>query len=128
MSKDKQNKHELARSKQKFNKSKDKNYVVVCLITACVAAIILIVAAIISSKYFDFYIDNKDIVLTFVGIIATFIVVTNYAQVLQIKKDFEQKLDETNLKQQNYAKNIRASVKKSIMSDLENKYELKEKL
>ncbi len=68
------------------------NYVRASILVACVAAIILIVAAVISSKCFDFYIDNKDVVLTFVGIIATFIVVTNYAQVIEIKKNFDQQV------------------------------------
>lgn len=71
------------------------NYVLVSLFVASVAAILLIVAAVISSKCFDFYIDNKDVVLTFVGIIATFIVVTNYAQVIEIKHQFSERAKET---------------------------------
>jgi len=63
------------------------NAVAVSLVTACIAAVLFIVTALVLSKCFDFYICNENIVLVFVGILATFVVVTNYAQVVQIRKD-----------------------------------------
>lgn len=39
-------------------------------------------------------INNNDIIFTFIGVIATFIVVTNYSQVQEAKKNVEQKLED----------------------------------
>lgn len=68
------------------------NYVVKALFTAVVAAMIFIGAVIFASKKYDFNITPDSIVLTFVGILATFLVITNYAQVIDIKKDFHRRV------------------------------------
>lgn len=41
-------------------------------------------------------IDNDNTVLTFVGILATFVVISNYAQVQQIRNDFKKETNKLN--------------------------------
>lgn len=103
-----QRKQELLQEEKKsinpYNKNKE-NYVKKALITAVAAALLFIIAAIIADKRWGLAISPDNVVLTFVGILATFIVVTNYAQVLDIKRDLDQKvaLLERRMKQQQRA-------------------------
>jgi hypothetical protein len=57
-----------------------------------VCAFIFWFLAVISYKYFGFALSPDNVVVTFVGILATFVVVSNYMQVLEIKKEFETKI------------------------------------
>jgi len=58
-------------------------------------AIVFWCLAVCAFKFFSFgIIDAQGIVLSLVGILATFVVVSNYAQVLTIKQDFERKITE----------------------------------
>ena len=79
----------------KQRKPSEKNYtewsVVKILIIVLCAAILFIGFAITAKYLWGFEVENSEIVLTFVGIIATFVVVSNYAQVNEIKKDLYQK-------------------------------------
>lgn len=90
--------NELAKERHKLMSEAERyggiwdNYVVKALCTAVAAAIIFIGAAIYASKKYDFNITPDNIVLTFVGIIATFLVITNYAQVIDIKRDFHRRV------------------------------------
>ncbi|MBP1638943.1 MAG: hypothetical protein H6Q17_526 [Bacteroidetes bacterium] len=68
---------------------KNKNY---WLFGASILLLIISIALNISS----FVLTNEAIVLVFVGILATFIVVGNYAQVAEIKKEFQDKIKEIN--------------------------------
>lgn len=90
--------NELAKERHKLMSEAERyggvwdNYVVKALFTAVVAAMIFIGAVIFASKKYDFNITPDSIVLTFVGILATFLVITNYAQVIDIKKDFHRRV------------------------------------
>jgi hypothetical protein len=67
------------------------------LLTSIVGAIIFIGAMILFQRCFGFeasYENGTTIVLGFVGIAATFIVVSNYAQVREIERKFENKVNE----------------------------------
>jgi peptidoglycan hydrolase CwlO-like protein len=44
-------------------------------------------------------VTSDHIVLTFVGVLATFIVVSNYAKVRETKREFEKKIDEVKIVQ-----------------------------
>lgn len=79
-----------------YKLKRGENYVQKALLTAVGAAVLFIGMAIIANKQWGLAISPDNVVLTFVGILATFIVVTNYAQVLDIKselKDEIRKLD-----------------------------------
>lgn len=68
------------------------NSVAVALVTAIVVATLFILIIVISKKTLGSNtICPENVVLTFVGILSTFIVVTNYAQVVNIKDEFSQK-------------------------------------
>jgi hypothetical protein len=62
-------------------------------ILVLVTIVFWIVAAIVSN-WFGFYISDTNIVLTFIGVLATFVVISNYAQVQEIKKVFDDKIKE----------------------------------
>jgi len=86
---------------------KDKWFYVKLLSVMLGGSIVFWGLAICSFKFFSFgIIDPQGIVLVFVGILATFVVVSNYAQVLTIKQDFESKITEI---EQNSEKKIKAS-------------------
>lgn len=82
------------------------NYVAVSLVVASVSAALFIVASLII-YHCGVPIRLDNVVLTFVGIIATFLVVTNYAQVLEIKKEFEQKTENLRKVQDNKEKKLK---------------------
>lgn len=75
-------------------KKKKSNYVVTSLLVAGVIAFVFIILVIVANKEWGFELSTDKIVLTFVGILATFLVITNYAQVSDIKKDIEGRLDQ----------------------------------
>lgn len=89
----------LNRLRKKTNKKmtennkeeKKKNYTYLIILGITVGAAILFWAlAIIAYRCFDiYYIDKNNVILTFVGILATFVVVSNYAQISEIKNDIE---------------------------------------
>ena len=45
------------------------------------------------SKWLDFVITDTNVVLTFVGVLATFVVISNYAQVQEIKYNTEKQVN-----------------------------------
>ena len=58
-------------------------------------AMVFWILAVCAFEFFNFgIIDAQGIVLVLIGILATFVVVSNYAQVLTIKQDFENKITE----------------------------------
>ena len=88
-------KGEIKKLKGKINKVRVKEYsyiVLLLCILFCTAAFFFL-AVWLKNKY-DFGISEDSIVLTFVGIAATFIVVSNYAQVNTVEKRFEEKITE----------------------------------
>ncbi|MFA6779487.1 MAG: hypothetical protein WCU80_06895 [Paludibacteraceae bacterium] len=60
----------------------------ICIATTCVFWGL----AALASNRLSLIITDKDIILTFVGILATFVVISNYAQVQEIKNEFENKI------------------------------------
>jgi hypothetical protein len=55
------------------------------------SSIIFWILAIVSAKCFGFWINNEIVIITIIGILATFIVVGNYAQIKEIEGKFERK-------------------------------------
>lgn len=83
-----------------WKKESKTNAVRNSILTAIGAGIILIVMAFVANRIFGLEIaaSSEKIILTFVGILATFIVITNYAQVSDMKKDVDDrfaKIDRT---------------------------------
>jgi hypothetical protein len=85
---------EKSESKSKYsNKMPEWAWI---LIASIVGAIVFIFVMILFQKCYGFEIKegSTSIVLTFVGIAATFVVVSNYAQVWNIERKFYQKTEE----------------------------------
>lgn len=59
-------------------------------------SIILLILSIVLNGEQLIYISNDTLIITFIGIIATFIVISNFSQVSEIKNDFNQKINEQN--------------------------------
>jgi len=84
-----------------------------------------------TSSYFALKIDLNDTILMFVGILATFIVVSNYAQVKDVEKKVDQVKDEIKFinktvddlysKIDNVVKNKNNGKRRVIGSDKKNK-------
>jgi uncharacterized membrane protein (DUF485 family) len=94
------------------------------LISSIGGAIIFILVMILFQKWLDFevYYENSatTIVLAFVGILATFVVVSNYAQVKEIEHKFEQKIDD--IKEQFYTKSEIDSNIKCVENTLKSEF------
>ena len=86
------------KSKQKNSSARGINYWAILGISVAVA-IIFWVLAFIATHFFNFCLTNDQIVATIAGVLATFVVVGNYAQVQEIRHDFEKKVDELKLQQ-----------------------------
>lgn len=95
----------------KFNIYKTKkdnfSYAKIFLITLF-SAILFWFLAVISYKFFGFEINSTNIVLTLVGIIATFIVISNYLQIYEMKSDLN-----------NYYENVDTNIKKIMVESIE---------
>lgn len=48
--------------------------------------------AVVSAHCFGFYVNEKDIIITFIGILATFVVINNYAQIEQSRRVFTEEV------------------------------------
>ena len=83
--------------------------------------------SIIAYRYWDFQYDLDSVVLTFVGILATFVVVSNYAREKDIKDEFSKAQKE--MKEEN-KKEIEKVLKKNeeIRAELKTTKERIEKL
>jgi flagellar motor component MotA len=57
-----------------------------------VTAILFIGGFILVEKHFQIYAAPENTILIFIGILATFIVVSNYAQVADVKKELQKKI------------------------------------
>ena len=75
-------------------KKKKSNYVVTSILIAAGIAVVFIILVIVANKEWGLALSPDHIVLTFVGIVATFIVITNYAQVSEIKKDVDGRFEQ----------------------------------
>lgn len=91
-----------------WKKESKTNAVRNSILTAIGAGIILIVMAFVANRIFglDIAASSEKIILTFVGILATFIVVTNYAQVSDIKKEMEDKMSQLDRAQQSLIRKV----------------------
>ena len=76
------------------------NYCLILLVIVS-SAIVFWGLAVISAKCFGFVLTNDQIVSTIIGILATFVVVSNYIQVQEVKRDLELKIEELKVQQTN---------------------------
>ncbi|MGM9819057.1 MAG: hypothetical protein ACI30B_08790 [Paludibacteraceae bacterium] len=61
----------------------------------CIAIVILFwVGAVISAHCFGFYVNEKDIIITFIGILATFVVINNFYQVEKMETTTTRQIEE----------------------------------
>lgn len=100
---------EEASSKQEKTKP---NYVVISILVASGIAAVFMIIMIAANKEWGLKLSPDNIVLTFVGIIATFLVVTNYAQVSEIRKEMEDKLSQSEKAQQAFVRKVLKDQKK----------------
>ena len=66
------------------------------LIYITIGAVIFWILAVLAYKFFNVGFTLEATVITFIGILATFVVVSNYLQVKEIKEDLSQKITEAN--------------------------------
>lgn len=76
----------------KKEEKKKSNYVLTSILVAAGIAFFFVILVIVANKEWGLSLQPDHVVLTFVGIIATFLVVTNYAQVSDIKKEMEDRI------------------------------------
>ena len=74
------------------NKKKEEPDVITVLFM--LFAIIAIVAVIFTMFKLDCIGDNETVVYSFIGIIATFVVISNFAQMVEMRKDTEKRMDD----------------------------------
>lgn len=103
---------EKEKESQKDKKDTRSNYVLSSILTAAGAALLFIILAIVANKEWGLAISPNDVVLTFVGILATFVVITNYAQVSDIKKDVESKWFQIKEEQKAFVKKVLKELEK----------------
>ena len=63
------------------------------LLIVITATVLFIFGQILITTNFNIEITNENVILVFVGIIATFIVVSNFAQVADVKREFRQRVE-----------------------------------
>jgi chaperonin cofactor prefoldin len=82
---------------QELEKQKHKisNSYTVLLITIVVCAFLFFLGVIYLNKQFNFGLSDDSIVVTFVGIVATFVIVSNYLQVKEVKDEFDRSATKT---------------------------------
>ncbi len=92
----KRKRNDATQSTQKQGGQSNKQSIewsIVRILTIVLVAAAVFIGGAIAAKYlWGFEVENSEIVLTFVGILATFIVVTNYAQVTEIKRDLHNRM------------------------------------
>jgi hypothetical protein len=91
------------------NSGNKLNYMKILGITIF-SAIVFWFLAVLSYKFFKFEISSTNVILTLVGILATFIVISNYLQVKEIKDEFY-----------NHSKNIEANIRNIVIENI-NEY------
>lgn len=73
--------------------SLDNNYVVKAIITSVIVTIILIIGILVANKEWGLDISSNGVILTFVGILATFVVITNHAQTAEMSRRVDKQLE-----------------------------------
>jgi hypothetical protein len=110
----------MERSNKK--KSENKNKAIYWLLGS---SIILSIIAICSAfVHKDTIVTNESIVLVFVGILATFIVVSNYLQVRDIKEDFQFRVNELNDSFDNKIESLDLKIKEEYGESIQNSEQL----
>jgi hypothetical protein len=89
------------------------NYWKIFLMVTGVTAVFWVGAAIVS-KWFGLIITDTNIALTFLGVLATFVVISNYAQVAEIKREFNNNLQEQKNWHSQEVKEIAENLKEDI--------------
>lgn len=85
---------------------KKSNYVLTSILVAAGIAFFFVILVIVANKEWGLSLQPDHVVLTFVGIIATFLVVTNYAQVSDIKKEMEDRISRIENAQQSLIRRV----------------------
>lgn len=85
---------------------KKSNYVLTSILVAAGIAFFFVILVIVANKEWGLSLQPDHVVLTFVGIIATFLVVTNYAQVSDIKKEMEDRISQIENAQQSLVRKV----------------------
>jgi hypothetical protein len=70
-------------------------------------AIVFWFLAIVSYSYFGFALGANNVVLTLVGILATFVMVSNYMQMAEVKRNIDKRIDDAI---QEYDYNVNAAI------------------
>jgi hypothetical protein len=60
-----------------------------------IGSVIFWLLAILTKEFFDIWITNENIIITLIGVLATFVVVSNYIQVKEVKDEFLAKITST---------------------------------
>jgi predicted nuclease with TOPRIM domain len=81
--------------------------------------------AVFLNKTYKFGLSDDSIVLTFVGVLTTFIVVSNYMQVKDIERKFEEKIKEVNSQSTNRDIEIAGSISNTMSEMIKMKDESK---
>lgn len=90
----------------KKEEKKKSNYVLSSILVAAGIAFFFVILVIVANKEWGLSLQPDHVVLTFVGIIATFLVVTNYAQVSDIKKEMEDRISRLENAQQSLIRRV----------------------
>lgn len=90
----------------KKEEKKKSNYVLTSILVAAGIAFFFVILVIVANKEWGLSLQPDHVVLTFVGIIATFLVVTNYAQVSDIKKEMEDRISRIENAQQSLIRRV----------------------
>jgi hypothetical protein len=104
---------------EKYN-TKEKYPYRKLLIEIFVGTIIFFVFAVLLNAIFDFCISEDSIVLSFVGITATFIVVSNYMQTKEIEKQFDEKVEDIRKEFENIARSVENKIRIEFDEKIKN--------
>ena len=89
------------------NKKKEEPDVITVLFV--IFSIVAIVAVIFTMFKLDCIGDNETVVYSFIGIIATFVVISNYAQMVEIRNKTEKELEDMKEDIEKYKNNIKVA-------------------
>ena len=102
------------RDMEKNNRRKSPSKYAVILLIIIGGIFLFWALAILSHVCFGFSIIPTDIILTFVGAIATFIVISNYLQIHETENKFEQKVEEMKLSFDEKTEELKSSFDEKI--------------
>jgi gas vesicle protein len=123
-------KDEIKKLSKKIDESKNEKYPYMNILIAIFGlTFFFFLFAVFLNKTYDFGISDDSVVLTFVGIAATFVVVSNYMQIKEIETKYEKNIDDIAKKVDEKEKGIKSDFDKKIekiqneFDEFENKIE-----